>query len=52
MALGQQIYAFASGVHYAYWLEKSQSVIAPIIGHNASDVVEYALLFLRVGLSA
>jgi uncharacterized protein len=52
LALGQQIYAFALGVLYAYWLEKSQSVIAPIIGHNVSDVVEYALLFLWVGLSA
>jgi len=52
LALGQQIYAFALGVLYAYWLEKSQSVIAPVIGHNVSDVVEYALLFLWVGLSA
>jgi uncharacterized protein len=45
LALGQQIYAFALGVLYAYWLEKSRSVLAPIIGHNVGDVVEYALLF-------
>jgi hypothetical protein len=51
LALGQQIYAFALAVLYAYWLEKSQSVIAPIVGHNVGDVVEYALLFLWVGLS-
>jgi membrane protease YdiL (CAAX protease family) len=44
-ALGQQIYAFALGVLYAYWLEKSRSVVAPIIGHNVSDVVEYLILF-------
>jgi hypothetical protein len=52
LALGQQIYAFVLSVLYAYWLEKSQSVIAPIIGHNVSDAIEYALLFLWVGLSA
>jgi len=44
-ALGQQIYAFALGVLYAYWLEKSRSIVAPIVGHNAGDVVEYGLLF-------
>ena len=47
-ALGQQIYAFALGVLYAYWLEKSRSVLAPAIGHNVSDVTEYALLFAMV----
>jgi membrane protease YdiL (CAAX protease family) len=44
-ALGQQFYAFALGVLYAYWLEKSKSVVAPMIGHNVSDVVEYLILF-------
>lgn len=46
LALAQQIYAFTLGVLYAYWLEKSGSVLAPIIGHNVSDGVAYALLFL------
>jgi hypothetical protein len=50
LALGQQIYAFALGVLYAYWLEKSRSVLAPAVGHNAGDVVEYAILFVWVGL--
>lgn len=50
MAVGQQAYAFALGVLYAYWLEKSKSVVAPIIGHNISDVVEYLLLFAWIGL--
>ena len=45
-ALGQQFYAFALGVLYAYWLEKSKSVVAPIIGHNFSDGVEYLILFV------
>jgi uncharacterized protein len=51
LALGQQIYGFVLGVLYAYWLEKSRSVVAPIIGHNLSDGVEYAILFLWVALA-
>lgn len=50
LALGQQIYAFALGVLYAYWLEKSRSVVAPIIGHNLSDLVEYLILFAWIML--
>lgn len=49
LALGQQVYAFTLGVLYAYWLEKSESVLPAIVGHNAGDFVEYALLFLWVG---
>ncbi|HTB88850.1 MAG TPA: CPBP family intramembrane glutamic endopeptidase [Steroidobacteraceae bacterium] len=49
-ALGQQFYAFALGILYAYWLEKSKSVVAPIIGHNVGDVVEYIILFAWLGL--
>jgi uncharacterized protein len=48
-AFGQQLYAFALGVLYAYWLEKSKSVVAPIVGHNVSDVVEYFILFRWLG---
>jgi len=49
-AAGQQVYAFALGVLYAYWFEKSRSVVAPIIGHNVSDVVEYAICFGLIAL--
>lgn len=49
-AFGQQIYAFALGILYAYWFEKSRSVVAPIIGHNVSDVVEYAICFALIAL--
>lgn len=49
-ALGQQCYAFALGILYAYWLEKSKSVVAPIIGHNFSDLVEYLILFAWLGV--
>jgi uncharacterized protein len=45
IALGQQVYAFSLGVLYAYWLEKSRSVVAPSIGHNVGDAVEYAIVF-------
>ncbi|HTX24576.1 MAG TPA: CPBP family intramembrane glutamic endopeptidase [Steroidobacteraceae bacterium] len=51
LALGQQIYAFILGVLYAYWLEKSRSIVAPIIGHNMGDGVEYAIVFLWVAAS-
>lgn len=50
VALGQQVYAFILGVLYAYWLEKSRSVVAPVIGHNLGDGVEYAILFAWVAL--
>jgi membrane protease YdiL (CAAX protease family) len=46
IALGQQIYAFALGILYAYWREKSGSLLAPIIGHNVGDGVEYVFMFL------
>ncbi len=52
VALGQLLGQFALGVLYAYWLEKSKSVLAPIVGHNVSDVTEYALLFLMVAFWA
>jgi membrane protease YdiL (CAAX protease family) len=49
-ALAQQIYALALGILYAYWREKSGSLLASIIGHNFSDGVEYALMFLMTWL--
>ncbi len=44
LALGQQIYAFAIAVLYAYWFEKSQSIVAPMLGHSVSDCVEFLLV--------
>ncbi|HEY1888888.1 MAG TPA: CPBP family intramembrane glutamic endopeptidase [Steroidobacteraceae bacterium] len=49
-ALGQQFYAFALGVLYAYWLEKSRSVLAASIGHNVGDVVECLIAFAWLGV--
>jgi membrane protease YdiL (CAAX protease family) len=51
-ALVQQVFAFSLGVLYAYWLEKSQSVIAPIIGHNMGDLVAQGTTFLWVWLAS
>jgi hypothetical protein len=48
--LGQQIYAFGLGILYAYWREKSGSLLAPVVGHNLSDGVEYTLMFLMTWL--
>ena len=50
IAFGQQIYAFVLGILYAYWREKSGSLLAPIIGHNVGDGVEYALMVLMTWL--
>jgi membrane protease YdiL (CAAX protease family) len=50
MALGQQFYAFALGVLYAYWFEKSRSLWAPVIGHNVSDVTEFIAIFAMVAM--
>jgi len=49
-AAGQQVYAFVLGVLYAYWFEKSKSVVAPIVGHNVSDLTEYAICFGLIAL--
>jgi uncharacterized protein len=47
-ALAQQFYAIALGILYAYWREKSGSLIAAIVGHNVSDGVELSIvLFLE-----
>lgn len=48
IASGQMVCYLALGVLYAYWLEKSGSVLAPIVGRNVAGFTEYALLFLMV----
>jgi membrane protease YdiL (CAAX protease family) len=51
LALGQQLYAFALGVLYAWLLERSKSIVAAIACHNAGDFVEYAIVMLWVALT-
>jgi len=50
LALGQQVYAFALGLFYAYCFEKSRSILAPVLAHNVSDLVPTALGLLLVSL--
>jgi membrane protease YdiL (CAAX protease family) len=50
MATGQQAYAFGLAILYTYFYEKSDSLLAPIIAHNAGNVIEYALAFVMVAL--
>jgi uncharacterized protein len=45
-ASGQQIYAFVWGVIYAYWFEKSASLLPSIVGHNVGNFVEDAIVLL------
>lgn len=51
-ALLQFLVQFLFGVLLAYWLEKSKSVLAPIVGHNVSGATEYGLVLLMVTLWA
>lgn len=51
LALGQQLYAFAFGVFYAYWLEKSRSILAASIGHSLGDLVEFLIAFAWLGVT-
>lgn len=44
-AIGQQLYAFILGLCYAYFFERSRSLLAPIVAHNLSNGVEFVLLF-------
>jgi membrane protease YdiL (CAAX protease family) len=45
-AIGQQIYVIALGIFYGWLFERSRSVVAPIVAHNAGDFVEWCCLFL------
>ncbi|NOY36842.1 MAG: CPBP family intramembrane metalloprotease [Chlorobi bacterium] len=47
-AIGQQIYAFILGLCFAYFYEKSRSLLSPIIAHNLSNGIEYLILFLLI----
>jgi membrane protease YdiL (CAAX protease family) len=48
MAFGQIAYLFVQGVLFAYWYEKSRSLLAPIVGHSLINVIEQSLIFAMV----
>jgi hypothetical protein len=52
VGVGQLFVQFALGVLYAYWLEKSKSVLAPVVGHNVCGATECVLAFLMVAFWA
>jgi membrane protease YdiL (CAAX protease family) len=47
--LEQQVCAVGLGVMYAWWLEKSKSIVAPIIAHNSSDLAATLLQWFNIG---
>lgn len=52
MAAAQQIYAFAWGITYAWLMQRSQSLVAPIVAHGLGDFVEVGLVMLwRIALN-
>jgi membrane protease YdiL (CAAX protease family) len=42
LAIAQQIYAFAWGLVYVWLMERSNSLLAPIVAHGLSDMAEVA----------
>lgn len=50
IALGQQLYAAALGVLYAWLRERSGSLEVPIVAHNLSDFSEDAMVFVLAKL--
>lgn len=42
LAIAQQLYAFAWGVTYVWLMERSKSLLAPIVAHGLGDAVEVA----------
>ena len=52
IAFGQLFCQFLFGAFLAYWMEKSGSVVAPIVGHNISGATQYVLLLVMVRMWA
>ena len=45
-ALGQQFYAIAGGIFFAWLRENSESLLAPIVAHTTSDFIEIVAIFV------
>lgn len=50
MAAAQQLYAFAWGISYAWLMERSRSLLAPIIAHGLGDALEVGLVMVMVAV--
>lgn len=44
LAIGQQLYAFAWGLIYVWLMERSKSLLAPIIAHGIGNFTEVAII--------
>lgn len=44
----QLVYEFLFGVAYAWWYERSKSLLAPVVAHSAANITKYALVFAMV----
>jgi membrane protease YdiL (CAAX protease family) len=42
LAIAQQLYAFAFGLIYVWLMERSRSLLAPVIAHGVGDAIEVA----------
>ena len=52
LAIAQQLYAFAFGLIYVWLMERSRSLLAPIVAHGVSDAVEVgAVMWLQASLA-
>ena len=49
-ALAQQTYAFAWGLTYVWLMERSRSLLAPVIAHGVGNFSEVAMILLLVAL--
>lgn len=47
-AIAQQVYAFAWGLIYVWLMERSRSLLAPIIAHGVGNFTEVSLILLLV----
>lgn len=46
LAVAQQVYAFAFALIYTWLMERSDSLVAPIIAHGVSNAVEVSLVMI------
>ncbi|HTQ14241.1 MAG TPA: CPBP family intramembrane glutamic endopeptidase [Rhizomicrobium sp.] len=45
VALGEILCVFLMGLVYAYWFDRSRSLLAPIVGHGIAGAVQVAAVF-------
>lgn len=48
LAIAQQIYAFVWGLIYVWLMERSKSLVAPIVAHGVGNAVEVSIVMLMM----